>query len=181
MKQVIVGIDPGLTQSGVVAIEFELVDVGKKFETRFKVLDIMTPKSSRYQWYEKVEDFLFKFDIMVMELRSKYKLANREIKIAIELPVVRPKKIGWIFNQFAFVGAIIYELRKSYTVYTVANTTAKLALTNKGNAKKPEMVSEASMYIKLDTYTKAHKETISDAFAIALSVGMKLNGTERLV
>lgn len=170
-KEVILGIDPGITKTGIVVF-----NRGDNNE----ILDAIVQNKTGIWWetFKKIRSHL-------SDIHEEYDVRQS----FIEIPVVYYRGGNKVVNQCLFVGAILECLYNigSAKIYTVYPVTAKLALTGNGRTKKPEMVKVArEIYPNLPWDTKpgtvptTNDETIADALAIGLAGIKKLNGVRRL-
>jgi Holliday junction resolvasome RuvABC endonuclease subunit len=169
MKEYIIGIDPGITQSAACLFEHDFPSSGR-------VLDYTAPflNHAEATWIEKVKiltENILEFDF------------TDPVKVAIEKPIVRPFGTKLV-DQFLFVGAIIHAMSmQDLPIYLVNPNTVKLALSGSGTSKKPAMVKSLLTMEEMGFVAKMRRperEAIADSVGIAMAVAKKLNGVERL-
>lgn len=173
----LIAIDPGITKTGIIVAE-------SKFPSSLTI--------EKIYWVDKEVDWN---TTLLKVYDTLTGLGNEQTMFAIEEPVVFHRGGNRIVKQAMFVGAIIgflqiynkipvdYDVVYNDKIYLVKPTTAKLALTGKGNAKKDMMVKVATINypdIRWNDFSKSTKETIADAIGIGLAVTKKLNGVTRL-
>lgn len=180
----LIAIDPGITKTGIVYGEYEPLG-----PLNIKSIDYVNKSKTWWYTLEHIRDSLdeqARNNLGKDAFDYEGQCWEGEIHFAVEFPVVFRAVGKSITNQMMFVGCILEFIRHRFidaTIYLVYPTTAKLALTGKGNAKKPDMVKIAEINypgIRWITFLNSTKETIADAIGIGLAVTKKLNGVTRL-
>jgi len=154
----VVGIDPGVTRTGVVIMdENKEVLAGATFHSS-------GPKYTKFCKGCRVIDLSTDIDEWVGSWFWDNLTDEPTVRLAIETPVMGRNVEGFAL-QWRLVQALINTLGWD-TCIEVHNTKAKIAATGNGSAKKAQMV-EASPWAYGD-FSEDDVEALADAYAIGL-------------
>lgn len=178
----IIAIDPGVTKTGLSILR------GMSRDYKVKYVHVI---NKYVDWWQTVR----RIELILEDLLNELKL--KKATVVIEEPINYYRGGNKVVTQCMFTGALLQVFRGieckralgellddiEFKIYLVSPTTAKLALTEIGNAKKPQMVRNARYLfpnIRWDDFSKLNQEAIADSLGIGLAKIKQLNGVRRI-
>ena len=181
--ELVFGVDPGMTRTGVVASRFILEEgtmeilASATFHSDPSLLEEVTSRPT----HQRVQDLSEEIYAWCSKIRKEYSRADDPfvaVRVAIERPIYNKNALAFE-KQWRLFQALLHHLTLMCDgVSEVSNGSAKVAMTGGGKASKDEMVAKASF--PLDPFTTAaDREAVADAEGImrAYSKGTYIYGT----
>lgn len=161
MTRLTVGIDPGLTRTGVAYLS----------ERGFSEVHTYSSESGHPTGY-RVNSMVHCIFSTIMEAAKDHD----EVVVAIEdNHFTSGKSAQSALKQRELIGALAAEAAKrEYEVVRVAPTEAKKAMVGNGRADKRDMANAAMAYMDISDMSKTDREAVADAMGVCLAAAAKI-------